>query len=70
MQEDNMEEPQLPTPRRYDYSIGFGKLQSAVRASTNGDIIGGPLAAFTLLGNDIFAMSHQTAPLPLTQAVD
>ena len=69
MEEDNMEEPQLPTPRRSDYSIGLGKLLSAVRASTNGDTIGGPLAAFALLGNNIFAMSHQTAPLPLTQAI-
>jgi hypothetical protein len=47
----------------------LGKLLSAIRASTNGDTIGGPLAAFVLLGNDIFAMSHKTAPLPLTQAV-
>ncbi|EFX61644.1 hypothetical protein DAPPUDRAFT_121259 [Daphnia pulex] len=69
MEEDNMEEPQLPSPRRSDYSIGLGKLLSAVRASTNGDTIGDPLAAFALLGNNIFAMSHQTAPLPLTQAI-
>jgi ribosomal protein L32 len=69
MEEDNMEEPQLPTPRRSDYSIGLGKLLSAIRASTNGDTIGDPLAAFALLGNNIFAMSHQTAPLPLTQAI-
>ncbi len=54
---------------RSEYSIGLGKLLSAIRASTNGDTIGGPLAAFVLLGNEIFAMSHQTAVLPLTQAI-
>jgi hypothetical protein len=32
-------------------------------------MIGGPLAAFVLLGNDISAMSHQTVVLPLTQAL-
>ena len=69
MQEDNMEQPQLPTSRRSDYSIGLGKLLAAIRAATNGDTIGGPLAAFVLLGNDIFGMSHKTAPLPLTQAI-
>ena len=69
MQEDNMEQPQLPTSRRSDYSIGLGKLLAAIRAATNGDTIGGPLAAFVLLGNDIFAMSHKTVPLSLTQAI-
>jgi hypothetical protein len=54
---------------RLEYSVGLGKLLSAIRASTNGDTIGGPLAAFVLLGNEIFAMSHQTAVLPLTQAI-
>ncbi|KAK4006921.1 hypothetical protein OUZ56_012076 [Daphnia magna] len=41
----------LPTPRRSDFSVGLGKLLSGVRASTKGDTIGGPLAAFVLLGN-------------------
>ena len=39
---------------RSDYSIGLGKLLSGVRASTNGETIGGPLAAFVLRGNLIF----------------
>ena len=54
---------------RSDYSIGLGKLLSGVRASTNGETIGGPLAAFVLRGNLIFEMSHKSAVLPLTQAI-
>ena len=55
--------------RRTDFSIGLGKLLSGVRASTNGETIGGPLAAFVLRGNLIFEMSHKTAALPLSQAI-
>ena len=50
-----------------DASIGLGRILSAARASTNGDTVGAPLAAFVALGNNIFAMSHQTAVLPLNQ---
>ncbi|KZS05303.1 Uncharacterized protein APZ42_031547 [Daphnia magna] len=39
----------LPMPRRSDFSVGLGKLLSGVRASTKGDTICGPLAAFVLL---------------------
>jgi hypothetical protein len=46
--------------------VCIGKLLSVIRASTNEDTIGGPLAAFVLLGNELFAMSHQTAVFPLT----
>ena len=55
--------------RRTDFSIGLGKLLSGVRASTNGETIGGPLAAFVLRGNLIFEMSYKTAALPLSQAI-
>ena len=50
-----------------DASIGLGRILSAARASTNGETVGVPLAAFVALGNNIFAMSHQTAVLPLNQ---
>jgi hypothetical protein len=53
MQEDTIEQ-QVRTPCRSPYSIGLGKFLCSIRASTNGDTIGGPLAAYALLGNDIF----------------
>ena len=68
MQEDTIEQ-EVRTPCRPFYSIGLGKLLASIRASTNGDTIGGPLAAYALLGNDIFALSHKTVPLPLMQAI-
>ena len=68
MQEDTIEQ-EVRTPCRSSYSIGLGKLLASIRAFTNGDTIGGPLAAYALLGNDIFALSHKTAPLPLMQAI-
>lgn len=54
---------------RSDSSIGLGRLLTAARASTNGDTIGAPLAAFAARGNKIFEMSHETALLPVAQAV-
>lgn len=52
---------------RSDASLGLGRLLSGAPASTNGDLVGAPLAAFTVLGNKLFEMSHQTASLPLLQ---
>jgi hypothetical protein len=68
MQEDTIEQ-EVRTPCRSSYSIGLGKLLASIRASTNGDTIRGPLASYALLGNDIFALSHKTVPLPLMQAI-
>ena len=56
-------------PIRTDSSIGMGKLLAAARASTNGETVGAPLAAFAARGNPIFSMSHETATLPLSQAL-
>ncbi len=41
----------------------------AGRGSTKGETVGAPLAAYCLRGNEIFQMSHQTANLPLSQAI-
>ena len=53
---------------RSDASFGLGRLLSGARASTNGETVGAPLAAFAARGNKIFEMSHETAVLPLNQA--
>jgi len=50
-------------------SVGLGRLLSAARAATNGETVGALLAAFAARGNSLFAMSHSTVVLPLTQAV-
>lgn len=50
------------------FSLRLGKLLSADRAATNGETIGGPLAAFCARGNHIFHMSHTTFPLLVDQA--
>lgn len=55
------------TQRSYK-SFGLGRLLSAANSSTKGDTIGAPLAAFAARNNNIFEMSHNTAPLPLNQA--
>ena len=55
-------------PPRSCASFGLGRLLSGARASTNGETVGAPLAAFAALGNKIFEMSHDTATLPLNQA--
>lgn len=52
---------------RSESSLGLGRLLSGARASTNGDSVGAPLAAFGALGNKFFSMSHRTACLPLAQ---
>ncbi len=54
--------------QRTFFSLGLGKLLSAARAATNGETIGGPLAAFCARGNNIFNMSHTTVPLLVDQA--
>jgi hypothetical protein len=66
---DRIEAEPDGTPRRSDYAKGMGALLSAARAYTNKETIGAPLAAFALRGNRIFEMSHDTAVLPLEQAV-
>lgn len=57
------------TTERSDWSIGYSRLLVATRASTNGETIGAPLAAFLARGNHLFQMSHETAPLLLQQAL-
>ena len=57
------------TTEQSDWSIGYSRLLVATRASTNGETIGAPLAAFLARGNHLFQMSHQTAPLLLLQAL-
>lgn len=42
---------------------------AGIHASTSGETIGAPMAAYTLLGGKIFRMSHDTAVLPLNQAL-
>lgn len=56
-------------PTRSAASIGLGRLLSAARASTKGETIGAPMAAFVALGNRIFEMSHDTVTMPLNQAL-
>ena len=53
---------------RSDSSFGLGRLLSGARASTNGETVGAPLAAFAARNNKIFQMSHETAVIPLNQA--
>ena len=55
--------------QRSHASIGLGRLLSGARAATNGETVGAPLASFAARGNRIFEMSHETAVLPLTQAL-
>ena len=63
--EDGFLLPARPTAA----SIGLGRMLSAARAATNGETVGALLAAFAARGNLLFAMSHSTAVLPLTQTV-
>ena len=63
-QKKQQEEPMERTP----FSLGLGRLLSAARGATNGETIGGPMAAFCALGNSIFLMSHDTVPLLIEQA--
>lgn len=53
---------------RSESSFGLGRLLSGARASTKGETVGAPLAAFAARNNKIFEMSHLTAMLPLNQA--
>lgn len=46
---------------------GFRRLLVGSKASTNGETVGAPLAAYGARDDKIFAMSHPTAPLPLLQ---
>lgn len=54
---------------RLVYRLQPIKLLVTTRASTNGETIGSPLAAFLARGKNLFQMSHQTAPLLLLQAL-
>ena len=49
-QKKQQEEPVERTP----FSLGLGRLLSAACGATNGETIGGPMAAFCALGNSIF----------------
>lgn len=42
------------------FSTVLGKLLTVIRVSTNGGTIGGPLTAYVLMGNDIFALRTGT----------
>jgi hypothetical protein len=55
-----------PAPRSA-FSTGLGRLCSLVRAHTNGEEVGAPLAAFLLLLNNMFLFSYPTVRLPVAQ---
>ena len=52
-----------------DFSLGIGLPISSARASTSNVTVGAPMAAYLARGNRLFAVSHQTEPLPLSQAI-
>ncbi len=67
-QESNGNKKTDNVPHSSDSSFGLGRLLSGARASTNGETVGAPLAAFAARNNKVFEMSHETAVLPLIQA--
>jgi hypothetical protein len=59
----------LDDQARSEFSLGLGRLLCLVRAHTNGEEVGSPLAAYLLLQNAMFMFSYGTVRLPLAQGV-
>ena len=56
-------------PSRTPFADGMGRLLSAVRAHTSCEVVGAQLAAYLLLGHEVFRFSHQFSVLPIAQGV-
>jgi hypothetical protein len=59
----------LDAEGRSEFSLGLGRLLCLVRAHTNGEEVGSPLAGYLLLKNDMFEFSYGTVRLPVAQGV-
>jgi hypothetical protein len=57
-------------PQRTARSAGVGLLQSAAFHSSKFDAIAAPLAAYLMLGGQLFHYSHSFSPLPYRQGID
>lgn len=56
-----------PGDTRPAYARGLGLMMACIMSHTRGEIVGSPLAAYLLLGNNIFDYSHPIVRLPLSQ---